>query len=160
MPVLSTLKSAFSPSYYYFWDSLSGYLLELFGRLNVYMVKFKAVLIFTMLCLVTKSCLTLCEPMNCSLPGSSVHGNSPGKNTGVGCHAFLQGIFLTQGSNLGLMHCRKILYHLSHQSYPEIFCWLAAEQICNSSVYWNEHLVLIILQNFRTKYFQMDNRFG
>ena len=72
--------------------------------------------------LVAQSCLTLCEPMNCSLPGSSVHGNSPGKNTGVGCHAFLQGIFLTQGSNLGLMHCRKILYHLSHQSYPEIFC--------------------------------------
>ena len=37
--------------------------------------------------------------MDCSLPGSSVHGDSPGKNTGVGCHAFLQGILLTQGSN-------------------------------------------------------------
>ena len=41
----------------------------------------------------------LCNPMDCSPPGSSVHGNSPGKNTGVGCHALLQGIFLTQGSN-------------------------------------------------------------
>ena len=42
----------------------------------------------------------LSDPMDCSLPGSSsVHGNSPGKNTGVGCHAFLQGIFPTQGSN-------------------------------------------------------------
>ena len=41
--------------------------------------------------------------------------NSPGKNTGVGCHSFLQGIFPTQGSNLGLLHCRQILYLLSHQ---------------------------------------------
>ena len=37
--------------------------------------------------------------MDCSLPGSSVHGDSPGKNTGVGCHALLQGIFPTQGLN-------------------------------------------------------------
>ena len=42
--------------------------------------------------------------MNCSLPGSSVHGIFLGKNTGVACHFFLQGIFLTQGSNLGLLH--------------------------------------------------------
>ena len=40
--------------------------------------------------------------------------DSPGKNTGVGCHFLLQGIFLTQGSNPGLLHCRKILYHLSY----------------------------------------------
>ena len=38
-----------------------------------------------------------------------------GKNTGVGCHVLLQRIFLTQGSNLGLPHCRQMLYHLSHQ---------------------------------------------
>ena len=50
-----------------------------------------------------------------SLPGSFVHGDSPGKNTGVGCHALLQGIFPTQGLNPGLLHCRQILYHLSHQ---------------------------------------------
>ena len=42
-------------------------------------------------CLVAQSCLTLCNPMACSLPDSSVHGDSPGKNTGVGCHALLQG---------------------------------------------------------------------
>ena len=42
-------------------------------------------------CLVTQPCLTLCDPMDCSLSGSSALGNSPGKNTGVGCHAFLQG---------------------------------------------------------------------
>ena len=62
--------------------------------------------------LVAWSCPTLCDPMDCSLPGSSVHGNSPGKNPGVGCHALLQGIFPTQGSNPGLPHCRRVLYHL------------------------------------------------
>ena len=41
--------------------------------------------------------------------------NSLGKDTGVGCHALLQGIFATQGSNLGLLYCRQILYHLNHQ---------------------------------------------
>ena len=46
--------------------------------------------------LVAQSCLTLCNPMNHSPPGSSVHGDSPGKNTTVGCHALLQGIFPTQ----------------------------------------------------------------
>ena len=52
-----------------------------------------ALQISTVLCLVAQSCPTLCDPMDCSLPGSSVHGDSPGKNTGVGCHALLQGIF-------------------------------------------------------------------
>ena len=128
-----------------------------------------------------QSCLTLCDPMDCSLPHSSIHGilqarilgrfaisfskgsswprdqsrisyvfrigrlvlyhshnlgmnewmkvaqlcptlcnsmdgpwNSPGKNTGVGCHCLLQGIFLTQGSKLGLLHYRQIIYHLSY----------------------------------------------
>ena len=40
--------------------------------------------------------------------------NSPGKNTGMGYHLLLPGIFLTQGSNPGLLHCRQSLYHLSH----------------------------------------------
>ena len=44
-----------------------------------------------------QSCPTLCEPMDCSPPDSSIHRDSPGKNTGVDCHAFLQGIFPTQG---------------------------------------------------------------
>ena len=56
--------------------------------------------------------------------GSSVHGDSAGKNTGVGCHALLQGIFPTQGLNPGLPHCRQILYHLSHQKSPqELLAW-------------------------------------
>ena len=41
-------------------------------------------------------CLILCNPLGCSLPGSSVHGDSPAKNTAVGCHSLLQGIFPTQ----------------------------------------------------------------
>ena len=77
------------------------------------------------MCLVTQSCLTLCNPMDYSLPSSSVHGDSPGKNTRVGCHALLQGIFPTQGSNLGLLHCRHILYSLSHQGNPRILEWVA-----------------------------------
>ena len=56
-----------------------------------------------------------CDPMDCSPPSSSVHGDSPGKNTRVGNHSLHQGIFPTQGWNLGLQHCRQILYHLSHQ---------------------------------------------
>ena len=53
-----------------------------------------------------QSCLTLCNPLDCSPPGSSVHVDSPGRNTGVGCHALLQGVFSTQGSNSDLPHCR------------------------------------------------------
>ena len=49
-----------------------------------------------MLCLVAQFCLTLCDSMDYSPLGSSVHGDSPGKNTGVGCHFLLQGIFATQ----------------------------------------------------------------
>ena len=62
------------------------------------------------------SCVQLfCDPMDCSPPGASVLGDSPGKNTGVDCHALFQGIFPTQGSNPGLPHCGRILYQLSHQ---------------------------------------------
>ena len=77
------------------------------------------------LCLVTQSSQTLCNPMDCSPPGSSVHGDSPGKNTKMGCHALLQGIFPTQGSNPGLLLCRRILYQVSHQGSPTILEWVA-----------------------------------
>ena len=50
------------------------------------------------MCLVAQSCPTLCDPMDCNPPGFSVHGDSLGKNTEVGCHALLQGIFPTQVS--------------------------------------------------------------
>ena len=66
-------------------------------------------------CIVAESYPTLRNPMDSSPPGFSVHGDSPGKNTGVGCHALLQGIFPTQGLNPVFPHCRRIPYHLSHQ---------------------------------------------
>ena len=62
----------------------------------------------------------LCDPMDRRPPGSSVHGILQAKNTGVGSHFLLPGIFPIQGSNLGFPHCRQILYHLSHQRSPEI----------------------------------------
>ena len=56
------------------------------------------------------------RPMDCGLGATVLYPwDSSGKNTGVGSHSLLQGIFLTQGSNLGLPHCRQTLYHLSHQ---------------------------------------------
>ena len=64
--------------------------------------------------LVTQSCLTLCYLMDWSPSCSSVQGISQARNV-VGCHSHLQGIFLTQGLNPGLLHCRQILYCLNYQ---------------------------------------------
>ena len=75
----------------------------------------------------------LCYPMDYSLSGSSVHGDSPGKNTGVGCHALFQRIFPIQGPNPGLPHCRWILFCLSHQGSPEILEWVAMPSCRESS---------------------------
>ena len=61
---------------------------------------------------------------DCSPPGSSVHRDSSGKNCGVGCYALLQGIFPAQGSNLGPLYCRGVLYHLSHQGSPVTYITL------------------------------------
>ena len=51
--------------------------------------------------------------------------NSPGQNTGMGSLSLLQGIFPIQGSNPGLLHCRQILYQLSHKGSPTILEWVA-----------------------------------
>ena len=73
--------------------------------------------------LVAQLCPILCDPIDCSPPGSSVHGrflcpwNAPGKNTGVSFHV-LQGIFPAQRSNPGLLCCRWILHQLSYQGSP------------------------------------------
>ena len=95
---------------------------------------------FTVWC----ACMYFCNNFNCLLCVLShsvmsnslrLHGlqptrllcpwNSPGKNTGVDCHALLQGIFPTRGSNPGLPHCKWILYCLSHQGSPRILEWRA-----------------------------------
>ena len=74
----------------------------------------------TWMCLVTQSCPPLCSPIGCSPSGSSVRGDSPGKNTGVGCHVLLEGIFPTQGLNPDFLHCRQIFYCLSHKESPNV----------------------------------------
>ena len=68
--------------------------------------------------LVAQLCLTLCDSIDRSPPGSSVLGILQAR-TGVGSHSLLKGIFLTQGSNLCLLYCRKILYHLHYQGRPQ-----------------------------------------
>ena len=91
-------------------------------------------------CLVTQSCLTLYDPMDCSLSGSSVHGDSPGKNTGAGYYLLLQGIFPTQESNPSLPHRRWILCHLLCYSQhitsgPHIVVSWLQNSFCSSKAY-------------------------
>ena len=103
---------------------------------------------------VTQSCPTLCNPMDFTIhgifqarilvlvaisflkshsivsdslqpPGLYSPWNSPGQKSGVGSLSLLQGVFLTQGSNPGLPHCRWILYQLSHEGSPRILEWVA-----------------------------------
>ena len=80
--------------------------------------KLKIELPCALLCSVTQPCPTLCNLMGCSPPGLLCLWGFSGKNTGVGCHDLLQGIFSTQGSDLGLPHCRWVLYYLSHLGSP------------------------------------------
>ena len=130
------------------WQTLGSYTLHKWVSFVPFYswVIFHCVYICTMLCLVTRLCLTLCDPMDYSPPGSPVHADSPGKNTGVGCHT--QGIFPTQGWNPGLPHCRRILHWLSHQRSPYIYCLdtIVLQQYvslrcttwwCNTHRYWN-----------------------
>ena len=80
-------------------------------------------------------CLTVCDPIDCSSPGSSVHGDSPGKSTGGGCDALFQGIFPTQGSNPGLPPRRRILNQL----------WSRSCITLNKAVICNQFLFLVVI---------------
>ena len=68
--------------------------------------------------LIAQSCPTLCDFSDCSPPGFSVHGILQARILDRVAIPFSRGIFLTQESNPGLLHCRQILYHLSHQGSP------------------------------------------
>ena len=71
-----------------------------------------------------QSCLTLWDPMDCSPPGSSVYGDSPGSNTEVGCHFLLQGLFQTQGLNshlLSLLHWQVGSLSLAPPAKPNVY---------------------------------------
>ena len=98
---------------------------------------------FHCVCVCAKSlqlCLTLCDPMDCTPPGSSVHGDSPGKNTGVDCHALLQGDL----PDLGILpeslvfHC--VQFSSVTQSCPtlrshglQLPCPSPSPQVCSNS---------------------------
>ena len=79
--------------------------------------------------------------------------DSPGKNTGVGIHSFLLEIFPTQGLNLGLLHCRQILYHLLPDPHLDPECMCFASKIFNSEILSSSHnpltfqLALLLTQN-------------
>ena len=68
------------------------------------------VCVCTVLCLVTQLCPTLCDHMDCSLPGSFVHGDSPDKTTRMDCHALPQRIFPIWGWNTLLLSLMSLLW--------------------------------------------------
>ena len=82
--------------------------------------------------------------------------DSPGHNTGVGSRFLLQGIFLTQGSNPGLPHCRCILYQLSHEGSPRILEWVAYPFSSRSSQPRNRTRVSWIAGRFFTSWATRD----
>ena len=77
----------------------------------------KKVIFTRCVCSVAQLCPTLCDLMDYG-PPDHCHGILQARILGVDCHSLLQGIFLTQRSNVGLLHCRWILYHPSHQGSP------------------------------------------
>ena len=86
-------------------------------------------------CMLHRSVVSnFCNTRDCSPLGSSVHADSPGMNTGVGCHALLQGIFQIQCLSLDFLHCRWTLYCLSHQRSPGILDQVACPFFKVSSI--------------------------
>ena len=106
------------------------------------------------LLLVAQSYPTLCNPMDCSPPDYTERAplHSPGKNTGVGSHAFLQGIFPAQGLNPGLPLRRQSLYHLSHKGgshindYTEQNPPITYEPVLDGNVQTHSSLVLFVTE--------------
>ena len=73
---------------YFIHDQFVGLVTNTYIYIHVYRPYSSAYFTCCMLCLVSQLCPALCDPMDCSPPASSVYGDSPGKNTGVGCHAW------------------------------------------------------------------------
>ena len=114
----------------------------------------------SVLCSVTQSCPIFWTPWTLAHQapfrpfdtGQSIPGkhSCPGKNTEMRCHALLQGIFPTQGSNPGLPHCRQILHQMSHQGSPRILEWVAYPFSSRSSQPTNQTGVSCIAGGFFT----------
>ena len=99
------------------------FFIELMNGLLIFMGKsvVMSLDLFSYLGMCAQSCFTFCDPRNCSLPGSTVDGIFPGKNTEVGCHFLLQGIFPNQRSNvclLCLLHWQVDFLTLCHLGSP------------------------------------------
>ena len=94
-----------------------------------------------------------------SLPPHGLYSpwNSPGQDTGVGSLSLLQRIFPTQGSNLGLRHCRRILYQLSHKANPRTLEWVAYPFSSGSSWPRNGNGVSCIAGRLFTNWAIYDN---
>ena len=118
--------------------------------------------------------------MDCSPPGSSGHWNFPGKNTGVGCHFLLQGIFWTQGLNLCLLHwqvdsyttappgkpfspvlilvclVQLIVFYVEHTAFPCRRNLLTIQRL--KQIFW-QNIKMLIMNNFRAslQYFLFIN---
>ena len=107
-------------------------------------------------CLVAQSCLTLFDPMDCSLPVSYISGDSPGRNIGVGCHALLQEIFPTWGSNPGLLNCRQILYRLSHGFFFLIKIWFIQYVVLVPGIQQSDLPIHTCISIFFSDYFHLQ----
>ena len=103
-------------------------------------------------CEVPQLCLTLCDSMDYTVHGIYSSWNSPGQNTRVGSLSLLQGIYPTQGSNPGFLHCRQILYQLSHKGRPRILEWVAYPFSSGSSSPRNRTRISCIAGEFFTNW--------
>ena len=100
--------------------------------------------ILTCMCLVPQLCPTLCNPI-------AIAHQAPLSRqfTGVGCHALLQGISPTQGSNPGLSHCRQILYQLSHHGSPLTYVWIDRYTHMSKGKPFEKKAILLLLVGVR-----------
>ena len=119
-PVISFLQEGlvyFSKKWYFkisFWLPEGGGLVNWEIRIDIYTLR------CCCCCLVTSALSGSVQPCGLQPARLLCPWKSAGKNTGVGCHALLQGIFLTQGLNPSLLHCRQILYHWATREAPYI----------------------------------------
>ena len=97
--------------------------------------------------LVWLSCVQFCDLTDCSPPGSSVQGISQARILDWAAILFSRGIFLTQASNLGLQHCRQILYHLGHQgklieNWVLKKCGMSIQNTLKNSIYREDYCMV------------------
>ena len=94
------------------------------------------------ICRYTQSCLTLCDTMDCSPPGCIIHGILQARMLEWVGHTLLQGIFLTQGLNSGLLHHIQVLYHLTRESLKDRFFYTLNNIWCKK---WNRITTITLL---------------